>query len=222
MRRSVLLLTIAVVSALGLSACVPPPAPEPVTTDAATPAFTPTVKPTPTPSPTVGAVAPASDAVLIVSLDGASIAAGSTLEYTLNAVDAWTAALGTAPARSAVQGPYGGALELTALEWPGFTLTVPNDGSTRAASVRVSTPTVSGHPIVTTGGIGVGSTRAEAVAAGATEGFDSTELRLDTRDAPGTQSLQRPGEVGREYVMLVLDGDSVVQIILPANDFSDI
>ena len=222
MRRTVPLLTVTAVLALGLSACVPQPAPAPTDTASPTPAFCPSVKPTPTVSPTADAVAPASDAVLIVSLDSASIAAGSTLEYSLNAVEAWTAALGAAPTQSAVEGPYGGTLELTALEWPGFTLTVPNDGSTRAASVRVSTPTVSGHPIVTTGGIGVGSTRAEAVAAGATEGFDSTELRLDTRDAPGTQSLQRPGEVGREYVMLVLDGDSVTQLILPANDFSDI
>ncbi|PNW07782.1 hypothetical protein C1632_16290 [Microbacterium testaceum] len=222
MRRTIPLLTIAVAAALGLSACVPQPAPEPTTTDAATPTFTPTVKPTATVSPSADASAPASDAVLIVQLDGASIAAGSTLEYSLAAVDAWTAALGIAPTRSAVEGPYGGDSELTALEWPGFTLTVPNDGSTRGASVRVSSPTVAGHPVVTSGGIGVGSTRAEAVAAGATEGFDSTELRLDTRDAPGTQSLQRPGELGRQYVMLVLDGDSIVQIILPANDYSDI
>jgi len=222
MRRTVPVLTLAAVLAFGMTACVPQPGPAPTDTASPTPAFTPSVKPTPTVSPTADAAAPASDAVLIVSLDRASIAAGSPLEYSLSAVDAWTAALGTAPTPSAVEGPYSGTLELTALTWPGFTLTVPNDGSTRGATVRVTTPTVSGHPVVTTGGIGVGSTRSEAVAAGATEGFDATELRLDTRDAPGTQSLQRPGEVGREYVMLVLDGDAVTQLILPANDFSDI
>ncbi|SDP38058.1 hypothetical protein SAMN04487788_3281 [Microbacterium testaceum StLB037] len=222
MRRTVPLLTFTAVLALGLSACVPQPSPEPTEAASPTPAFTPSEKPTPTVSPTGDAAAPASDAVLIVSLDSASIAAGSTLEYSLNSVDAWTAALGTAPTQSAVEGPYGGTLELTALTWPGFTVTVPNDGSTRGATVRATTPTVSGHPVVTTGGIGVGSTRAEAVAAGATEGFDSTALRLDTRDVPGTQSLQRPGEVGREYVMLVLDGDAVTLLILPANDYSDI
>jgi len=222
MRWTIPLLTVTVVSVLGLSACVPQPAPEPTATDAVTPTFTPTVRPTATVSPPSGASAPASDAVLIVQLDRASIAAGSTLEYSITAVDAWTAALGVAPTRSTVEGPSGGSSELTALEWPGLTLTVPNDGSTRGAEVRVSTPTVAGHPVVTSGGIGVGSTRAEAVAAGATEGFDPSELRLDTRDAPGTQSLQRPGEVGRQYVMLVLEGDSVVQIVLPGNDFSDI
>ena len=222
MRRSIPLLTIAALAAFSLSACVPSPAPEPTATDAATPTFTPTVKPTPTASPTADAAAPSSDAVLIVQLDGASIAEGSTLEYSIDAVDAWTEALGAAPTQSPAEGPYGGTLERTFLEWPGLTVTVPNDGSTRGASVRVSTPTVAGHPVVTSGGIGVGSTRAEALAAGATEGFDATELRLDTRDAPGTHSLQRPDEVGRDYVMLVLDGDAVTQIILPGNDYSDL
>ncbi len=222
MRRTVPLLTFTAVLALGLSACVPQPAPTPTDTASPTPAFTPSAKPTPTVSPTADAANPASDAVLIVSLDSASIAAGSTLEYSLNAVDAWTAALGTAPTQSAVEGPPGYDFQMTVLEWPGLELTVPNDGSTSGARVFVSTPTVAGHPVVTTGGIGVGSTRAEAVAAGATEGFDSTELRLDTRDAPGTQSLQRPGEVGREFVMLVLNGDSVVSMHLPADDFSDL
>lgn len=222
MRRTTSILTVAVLAALGLSGCAPEPIAAPTTTDAATPTFTPTVKPTPTVTPTADTSAPASDAVLIVQLDGASIAAGSSLAYSIGAVEAWTAALGTAPTQSPVEGPYGGTLDLTALEWPGLTLTVPNDGSTRGASLRVTEPTVAGHPVVTSGGIGVGSTRAEAVAAGATEGFDATELRLDTRDAPGTQSLQRPGEVGREYVMLVLEGDSVTQIILPGNDYSDI
>jgi len=221
MRWTIPFLAATVASVLVLSACASQPAPEPTTSEAAAPTFTPTVKPTPAESPT-GQEVPASDAVLILTLDGASIAAGSTLDYSITAVDAWSAALGVAPSRSAVQGPYGEAGTFTALEWPGFTLTVPDDGSTRGASVRVSTPTVAAHPVVTSGGIGVGSTRAEAVAAGATEGFDSSELRMDTRDAPGTQSSQRPGEVGREYVKLVLDGDSVVQIILPANDFGDI
>ncbi len=221
MRRTVPLLTFTAVLALGLSACVPQPSPEPTEAASPTPAFTPSEKPTPTVSPTADAAAPASDAVLIVSLDSASIAAGSTLEYSLNAVDAWTAALGTAPRSRRSRAPTA-APSSSPLTWPGFTVTVPNDGSTRGATVRVTTPTVSGHPVVTTGGIGVGSTRAEAVAAGATEGFDSTALRLDTRDVPGTQSLQRPGEVGREYVMLVLDGDAVTQLILPANDYSDI
>ncbi|MDR6691303.1 hypothetical protein J2X55_002215 [Microbacterium sp. 1154] len=221
MRWTIPFLAATVASVLVLSACASQPAPEPTTTEAAPPTFTPTVKPTPAESST-GQEVPASDAVLILDLDGASIAAGSTLEYSITAVDAWSVALGVAPSRSAVQGPYGETGTFTALGWSGFTLTVPDDGSTRGASVRVSTPTVAGHPVVTSGGVGVGSTRAEAVAVGATEGFDSSELRMDTRDAPGTQSSQRPGEVGREYVKLVLEGDSVVQIILPANDFGDI
>lgn len=222
MRRKALLLTITAVTALGLSACVPQPSPEPSETVVSTPTLTPSAKATPTVSPTADAGAPASDAVLIASLDGASIASGSSLKYSLTAVDAWTAALGTAPTQSALEGPPGYDFQMTVLEWPGLKLTVPNDGSTGGATLFVSTPTVAGHPVVTSGGIGVGSTRAEALAAGATEGFDSTELRLDTRDVQGTQSLQRTGEVGREFVMLVLEGDSVVSMHLPSNDFSDL
>lgn len=219
--RTALALPFAVVLAVGLAACTAAPEADPSTPAAVdTSASSPSASVTPT--ATAGADASVSDAVVTLSLDGASSADGSTLAYSIGAVDAWTEALGTAPASSPVEGPYGGTLAYTSLDWSGLKLTVPDDGSTNGARVFVSTPTVAGHPIVTTGGIGVGSTRAEALAAGAVEGFDATELRLDVRDVPGTTSLQRAGEIGRQYVMLVLEGDSVAAMHLPADDFSDI
>ncbi|MCM3503343.1 hypothetical protein M3667_15840 [Microbacterium sp. P26] len=159
--------------------------------------------------------------MLTLSLDSASLSDGPTLEYSLSAVDAWTAALGSAPSTSPAEGPPGYDLQMTVVEWPGLKMTVPNDGSA-TGRLFVSSPTVAGHPVVTAEGLSVGSTRAEGVAAGAVDGFDSTELRLGFRDVPGTQSLQRPGETGREYVMLVLDGDSVKSILVPADDYSDL
>lgn len=219
--RTALALPFAVVLAAGLAACTATLEAAPSTPAAVdTPASSPSASVTPT--ATAGADASVSDAVVTLSLDGASSADGSTLAYSIGAVDAWTEALGTAPASSPVEGPYGGRLACTSLDWSGLKLTVPDDGSTNGARVFVSTPTVAGHPIVTTGGIGVGSTREEALAAGAVEGFDATELRLDVRDVPGTTSLQRAGETGRQYVMLVLEGDSVAAMHLPADDFSDI
>lgn len=223
--RTALAFPFAVVLAVGLAACTAAPEAAPSTPAAVdTPASSPSASVTPTASAsaTAGADASVSDAVVTLSLDGASSADGSTLAYSIGAVDAWTEALGTAPASSPVEGPYGGTLASTSLDWAGLKVTVPDDGSTNGARVFVSTPTVAGHPIVTTGGIGVGSTRAEALAAGAVEGFDATELRLDVRDVPGTTSLQRAGETGRQYVMLVLEGDSVAAMHLPADDFSDI
>lgn len=224
--RTALALPFAVVLAVGLAACTAAPEAAPSTPAAADIAASSSpsasVTPTASASATAGADASVSDAVVTLSLDGASSADGSTLTYSIDAVDAWTEALGSAPVSSPVEGPYGGTLAYTSLDWSGLKLTVPDDGSTNGARVFVSTPTVAGHPIVTTGGIGVGSTRAEALAAGAVEGFDATELRLDVRDVPGTTSLQRAGETGRQYVMLVLEGDSVAAMHLPADDFSDI
>jgi hypothetical protein len=39
---------------------------------------------------------------------------------------------------------------------------------------------------------------------------------------PGTTSLSNPGAVGIEYVLLIVEDDVVVQIQVPANDFSDL
>jgi len=205
---------LALTLSLGLSACTPP---TPTTIASATP--------TPAASATASAAAPtpASAATLIVTIDDATLEGGSaSLPYARGAKDAWTAALGNEPAEPPSEVVNGYDFQETVWKWPGLQLNVPNDGSENGSHVFVSASTVGGHPIRTTQGIGVGSTRAEALAAGAVDGFDSTELRLDVRDAPGTKSLQRPDEVGREFISLILEGDTVVSMHLPADDFSDL
>lgn len=222
MRRIPFLATVPLALALSLSACTPPtPAPTPTTTASASqsPAATPSASAT----ASATAPAPASAAALIVSLDDATVEDGSaSLPYARGAKDTWTAALGSEPAESPSEVVNGYDFQETVWKWPGLQLNVPNDGSENGSHVFVSASTVNGHPIRTAQGIGVGTTRAEAVAAGAVDGFDSTELRIDVRDAPGTKSLQRPGEVGRQFISLILDGDTVVSMLLPADDFSDL
>ncbi len=217
-RRIPFLVAVPLALALSLSACTPPP-PTPTVSAAQTPS------PTPSASATAPAAAPTptSAATLIVTLDDATVEGGSApLPYARGAKDAWAGALESEPTESSSEVVNGYDFQQTVWKWPGLQLSVPNDGSENGSHVFVSASTVAGHPIRTTQGIGVGSTRADAIAAGAVNGFDSTELRLDVRDAPGTTSLERPGEVGRQFISLILEGDTVVSIHLPADDFSDL
>jgi hypothetical protein len=219
LRRPVLALSLAALSAAVLAGCVAAPAQTAATASAAPVA---SASPVVTVSTTPEAEATVSESAVVLSLDGASTSDGVELPYAIDDLDAWSTALGSEPTQtSPIDGPYGPLPELTKLEWSGLRLTVPNDGSATPGRFFVSSPSVSGHPLRTADGIGVGSTRDEALAAGAVEGFDATELRLGAREVPGTQSLSRPGEVGREWIMLVLEGDAVVSM-QPGNDFSDI
>lgn len=218
MRRIPFLATVPVALALSLSACTPP---TPTTTDSAS--QSPPATPSASATASAAAPTPASAAALTVTLDDVILQGGAApLPYARGAKDAWTAALGSEPIESPNEIVNGYDFQETVWKWPGLQLNVPNDGSENGSLVFVSASTVNGHTIRTTQGIGVGSTRAEALAAGAVDGFDSTELRLDVRDAPGTTSLQRPGEVGRQFISLILEGDTVVSIHLPADDFSDL
>jgi hypothetical protein len=96
------------------------------------------------------------------------------------------------------------------------------------ANLIVRTPALGDVPVSTEEGITVGSSRSEALAAGARDGWDADGdgvadfLELGAREVPGTQSLSRPGEVGIEYLSLGMKGDVVERIDLPANDFSDL
>lgn len=79
----------------------------------------------------------------------------------------------------------------------------------------------------TESGLTVGSTREEALAAGAVSDYVDPEgayevLRLDPREVPGTTSLERPGETGVEFVSLTIVDDQVAQISVPGNDYSDL
>ena len=83
-------------------------------------------------------------------------------------------------------------------------------------------------PVLTESGITIGSSRADAIAAGAWDEWDedgngtSDYLGIGPREVPDTESRSRPGSAGDEFFVLVMDGDSVSQIEFPGNDFGDI
>lgn len=125
-----------------------------------------------------------------------------------------------------VEDPWGnGDVWGTRYVWDEISVSVPNEGT---ASVAVSAPAVGGIPVRTTGGIGVGASREDVVAAGGWDEWDADAdgradcLGMDAHPVEGTQSLGRPGEVGRQFVLVGLEGDVVTQIQSPSNDFSDI
>ena len=76
-------------------------------------------------------------------------------------------------------------------------------------------------------GISVGSSRGEAIAAGARDGFDSDddgvadELHIGRQEVPGTQSYLTD-DVGILFVNLRLEGDVVSSMSSAGNDFRDI
>ncbi|WDG16982.1 hypothetical protein [Microbacterium sp. Clip185] len=129
------------------------------------------------------------------------------------------------PEQTAVDGPPGYEMQMTRYDYGGITLTSGPDGP---ASIAVETATFHGVPVATQEGISVGSTRAEAMDAGARDGYDQDGdgiadwLDLGSVEISGTQSLVNPGSVGIQFVMLGLDGDTVRELQAPANDFSDL
>ncbi|WDM43840.1 hypothetical protein KV395_11560 [Microbacterium luteolum] len=174
------------------------------------------------PSPSASATSSAANA--LVTIDGLSIDDGPLIEYTDH--EAVLAALGdiVGPVPAA-QGPdqYG----FTSYDWDGAVrLNVPESGR---AGLWVGSADTPGVVFTVADDIGIGATREAALAAGAEElpldddgdGVNDY-LAVGTREVPGTTSLVRPGEVGIEYVMLALDGDTVSKIFGLANDFSDL
>jgi len=168
---------------------------------------------------------------LVVSLTGLVYSADgdehrATFDDPAEILDVVALAAGPIPAGVAVP-PYDGLdLELTSYEWPGVAVTVNNDGSGSSLSI---TSSHSGRTIIVTeSGIAVGSSRADAVTAGAFDEWDrdgdgvADLLGLDAVDVAGTESLVRPGTVGRQFVLLLMDGDVVSSIQVPGNDFADI
>lgn len=178
----------------------------------------------PTPSPTA---APAPDA-LVLTLDGVSRVSrdGSVLDSIgfadgLATVEFMTAQLGADPAVTRDTNGY----PFTFYEWESVRMNVIDSGS---ASIWFEAATANGLDLETLEGIAVGATVQQALAAGAVDGgfdFDadgaSDFLELGTREAPGTSSLENPGQTGVEYIVLAVE-NGVVTSIQPGNDYSDI
>jgi hypothetical protein len=122
-------------------------------------------------------------------------------------------------------GPYGGSGG-TRYDWGSAAVSVWTEGGTAALVVRSAS--LGTTPVRTAGGIAVGSSRADAIAAGGTDVWDedgdgiADYFRLDARPAPGTSSLASPGSEGVQYILLKLTGDVVSELQIPADDFSDL
>ena len=193
------------------------------TSDVATPSADSTPTTTPTEDPTLHA--------LIVGVGGVALSSGDETEgYAYDSPEPLLALVEelTGEPRSGedFEDPWGnGEVMGTAYRWDDVTISVLKDGP---ASLTVLSTSIGGVPVHTIDGIAVGVTRDDVLAAGGWDEWDedgdgvADYVGLDQQDVEGTQSLSRPGEVGREYVSVALSGDVVTELRSPANDFSDL
>jgi hypothetical protein len=196
---------------------------------ASTPA--PAASPSPTPTPTPSETAASEPPVLTIGVDGLTLTRdGEQLVApygdAASVLELLALVAGPIPAGIPVE-PFDGLdPEETRYEWESITVWAGNDGT--RSRLRITAGEIEGTIIVATGGIGVGSSRADALAAGGFDDYDSDgdgvpeTMGIDDRVVADTQSLSRPGEAGREYVSLGLEGETVDSISAPDNDFGDI
>lgn len=122
--------------------------------------------------------------------------------------------------------PWGnGTVFGTSYTWDEIRVSAWTDGQTW---VTITADAIGDVPVTTVPGITIGSTRDAVIAAGGWEGWDRDGdgapdyYGIDPQPVPGTESLSRPDEVGRQYVDVEISGDVVTAVSAPANDFSDI
>lgn len=205
-----------------LAACAPAD-----TAGTPTPTAGDSAAPSPSPSPSA-----ASARSLVLGLDGLAVVEGEarTESFPLDAPESLLTFVEelTGEPRSGedFEDPWGnGEVWGTTYRWDDITIAVWKDGP---ASVTVLATTIGGVPVGTAGGVMVGATRDAVVAAGGWDEWDedgdgvADHLGLDEQDVEGTQSLSRPGEVGRQFVSVALEDDVVTALRTPANDFSDL
>ncbi|CAH0133665.1 hypothetical protein SRABI76_00364 [Microbacterium oxydans] len=171
--------------------------------------------PTPTPAPAEHTVAVSVDGI---SIDGGALLSNRAPEDTLAALEQ---ILGTRPEPEQPDPAY----DIVFYDWGTVSASVLS-GSTVSLSFTASD--VPGLTVVLANGIGLGSTRDEAMAAGAEPIWDedgdgtADDVSIEHRDVPGTVSLANPGEVGVEYIQLTIADDVVTGLSNGANDFSDL
>ena len=113
---------------------------------------------------------------------------------------------------------------ITFYDWGQLGLAVVTDAG---ATLSVGDDEFAGLAVHTTDGIHVGSTRAEAAAVAGYEGTDfdgdgqPDYLGLEAVANPDVDSLERPGEPGTDFIMVVL-GDTVSRLIAPSSDYGDL
>ncbi|WP_312673251.1 hypothetical protein [Microbacterium sp.] len=220
MRRPSSLLLALAATALAVTACAPANSAEP--SGSPRPSETSSASPTPTET---------TSAQIVVTLDGLTVTGAEerSADYSDSAalLELLQEVTGELPEPEGVEIFPGEPSTLEAYDWDGLRVLADSTGGA-PASISVTAAEVAGLPVVTEDGFRVGSTRAELRAADAwalTDAEDpetASELGLGGREVPDTESLTRPGSTGIVYTMFVLDGDTVTQIMVPANDFSDL
>lgn len=170
---------------------------------------------TPTPTP--------ADHTVAVSVDGVAVDGGALLPNTAPE-DTLVALEGLLGARPEPEQPDP-AYDIVFYDWGPVSASVLS-GSTISLSFTDSD--VPGLTVVLASGIGLGSTRDEAMAAGAEPVWDedgdgvADYLSIEHREVPGTISLSSPGEVGVEYIQLTITDDVVTGLSNGADDYSDL
>lgn len=218
MKRKLLFSTVAL-ALIALSGCAATPAPAP-SAPTGTAGTTTTATPTPEPEP----------ARLVIGIqaigyehDGQTQVVSYTelvdLQILLRSISEED------PVQTPIDSPPGYDFQRQSFDYDGIVVVSGPDGP---ADVRVTTAMFHGVPVATQEGIAVGSSRTEAMDAGARDGFDQDGdgiadwLDLGSVEISGTQSLTNPGSVGIQFVRLGLDGDTVRELQAPADDFSDL
>ncbi|WP_282848112.1 hypothetical protein [Microbacterium oxydans] len=206
-------------AALLLAGCTSAPsAAEPTTVPSSAPS-------SPTPTPTV-------EPQIVVSLDGIAVTdetgtRDAALDDTEAVLDLLEETTGELPEPEKVETFPGYDFSFVNYIWDGLRVFTDTEHE-GPASVALTGPSVGGVPITTAEGLAVGSTRAELLDAGAWALDDSEDpataefLGLGGREAPGTESLSHPGSTGIVYTLFWFDGDTVKQIQVPSNDYSDL
>lgn len=220
MQRSLAPAVALAVSAVLLLGCAP--------TSTAQPSPTPTSSPaSPSPSPT-----PEVDPQIVVSLAGVTVTnetgtSSASFDDSAALLDLLETATGELPSPETVEIFPGEPSTLQRYDWDGLSVVADSEGGS-PASIAITAAEVGDMQVITEEGVGVGSTRTELIDAGAWALVDEEDpataanLGLGGQEVPDTQSLTRPGSVGILYELFVLEGDTVIRILAPANDFSDL
>lgn len=216
MRRPLISFLTLVASAALITGCAPA---------ASTPGETPTSTPSATPT---SEVAPH----IVVAIDGLTFVEGDdTTSAAFDEPDAVLALLegatGQLPEPEAIEDLPGYDFNLQSYTWDGLTVTTSAEGE-GPASIAITGADIDGIPVATDEGLQVGSTRDDLLSAGAeamvpAENADTAEtLRLGRLDVPDTESLTHPGSTGSQFLLFLLEGDTVTQLQAPSNDFTDL
>lgn len=171
--------------------------------------------PTPTPTPADHTVAVSVDGITV---DGGALLSNQAPEDTLAALEQL---FGARPESEQPDPAY----DIVFYDWGPVSASVLS-GST--VSLTFTDSDVPGLTVILADGIGLGSTRDEAMAAGAEPVWDedgdgkADYLSIEPREVPGTVSLSSPGEVGVEFIQLKITDDVVTELSNGADDFSDL